>query len=497
MCSFSCERIFLGGYEPPGRLCSTAAAHIAFHERILQSTMAVSGAGRRLAAVATFLASSRQSAHAFTAIQPRSIGIVRPRTTSLRPINALSLPISYSVSLPSPSNPLISAGDDMGNAAAVLTCATIAQFLGKSTSIGRLLGPPVTAMALTFLLASIGIMPPGGSAGATALQGITLSLATPLLLLGADIKLARKSCGPLLVSFVLASLATVLACTAALTIGPTKSMLTSALGADGIKVAAALMAKNIGGGINYFAVAAALGMGPNAVAAGICVDNIFALLYFPATSALGSGRPDVTIGFDDEEKMEKGADEFTVEKVSILLSLATFVAWIGRLIGGKPNALPVSTLLTVLGTTIMSTLIEPLRPAGEILGTVLLYIFFATAGAGGLSIADSVRAAFIPIGCFLTILYSVHGAILAGIRRLVLWNRRRSRSNDDRGTDEGFVAPQRLLVASSAAIGGPATAAALAKASGWRSLVTPSLLVGNLGYAIATFAAIAFHSLMV
>ena len=36
-------------------------------------------------------------------------------------------------------------------------------------------------------IATIGIMPPGGSAGATALQGITLSLATPLLLLGADI----------------------------------------------------------------------------------------------------------------------------------------------------------------------------------------------------------------------------------------------------------------------------------------------------------------------
>ena len=328
---------------------------------------------------------------------------------------------------------------------------------------------------------------------------MTLGLATPLLLLGADVKSARKSCGPLLISFVLASVATILACTAALTIGPTKSMLISALGADGIKVAAALMAKNIGGGINYFAVAAALGMGPNAVAAGICVDNIFALLYFPATSALGSGRPDVTKQADSQEGIEKDSDsrDFTVEKVSILLSLSTLAAWIGRLIGGKPNALPVSTLLTVLGTTVFpSKAIAPLRPTGEILGTALLYIFFATAGTGGLSIADSVRAAFIPIGLFLTILYSVHGAILASIRRLVLWNRRRDRSNDKVKSDEGFVAPQRLLVASSAAIGGPATAAALAKASGWPSLVTPSLLVGNLGYAIATFAAIAFYRVM-
>ena len=144
-----------------------------------------------------------------------------------------------------------------------------------------------------------------------------------------------------------------------------------------------------------------------------------------------------------------------------------------------------------------SKAITPLRPTGEILGTALLYIFFATAGTGGLSIADSVRAAFLPIGMFLTILYSVHGATLAGMRRFVLWNRRRRSGSTDEGkSDEGFVAPQRLLVASSAAIGGPATAAALAKASGWPSLVTPSLLVGNLGYAIATFAAIAFYRVM-
>ena len=43
------------------------------------------------------------------------------------------------------------------------------------------------------------------------------------------------------------------------------------------------------------------------------------------------------------------------------------------------------------------------------------------------------------------------------------------------------------------AIAGSATAAALAQANGWNSLVGPSLLVGNLGYAIATFMGIAFY----
>ena len=61
-------------------------------------------------------------------------------------------------------------------------------------------------------------------------------------------------------------------------------------------------------------------------------------------------------------------------------------------------------------------------------------------------------------------------------------------------SSESALLPQRLLVASSAAIGGPAMAAALAKANKWNSLVAPSLIVGNLGYAMATFCGIAFHA---
>ena len=52
----------------------------------------------------------------------------------------------------------------------------------------------------------------------------------------------------------------------------------------------------------------------------------------------------------------------------------------------------------------------------------------------------------------------------------------------------------RLLVSSSAAIGGPATAVALATEAQWKSLMVPSLIIGNIGYAIATFCGLVFHS---
>lgn len=68
-----------------------------------------------------------------------------------------------------------------------------------------------------------------------------------------------------------------------------------------------------------------------------------------------------------------------------------------------------------------------------------------------MSIADSVRSAFLPLGIFLSLLYGVHGTLLFLVRSIVLTRRKKGGVNAD---NEGAVLPQRLLVASSAAIGG-------------------------------------------
>ena len=49
-----------------------------------------------------------------------------------------------------------------------------------------------------------------------------------------------------------------------------------------------------------------------------------------------------------------------------------------------------------------------------------------------------------------------------------------------------------LCVASNAAVGGPATAAALAAGKGWDGAVGPGVAVGTVGYAVATFLGLAF-----
>jgi uncharacterized membrane protein len=442
---------------------------------------------------------------------------------------------------PSPS--LISSSNDWGNIAVLSFTASSAQLLGKKTLLGKLLGAPVTAMAVAFVLSSVGVMPsqlstsaaewmtilpPGGSPSSAFLQTISLTLATPLLLLGTSLRgSALRQCGSLLGSFLIASFGTLAGAMIACLISTIpRALLASVPNHDGLKIAAALLAKNIGGGINYMAVCSCLNACPEGIAAGLCVDNVMALVYFPLVSLLASKYKDVVdeddIGIsitakekeDGLDRESGGSSELSpVESLSHAFTLAAVLTAAGQFINSKLHyvtssplnlSLPITTLLTVIFSTyyppnlFLSPTFErkgsgdakrnSIAKAGETLGTSLLYLFFATAGAPGWRLKESIQQSFPSIASFLIILYSVHGATLFSLKKLV----ELTKMDKSRYWKKVF-APQRLLTGSSAAIGGPATAAALAQSSQWDSLLTPSLIVGNVGYAIATFIGLLFY----
>jgi hypothetical protein len=188
-----------------------------------------------------------------------------------------------------------------------------------------------------------------------------------------------------------------------------------------------------------------------------------------------------------------------VQQITSVISLSALLLWLGERLGGVDASLPCCTLLTVLLANMANRWIQPLRNTAEILGTTCLYWFFATAGAPGLAVAESVQASLLPLGLYLMALYGIHAICLYLSYQFIVvrQGRRKVRETPDGDFDgwRGFAAPQRLLVASSA-IGGPATAVALAQTHGWTQLQVPSILVGNLGYAIATFCGLAFHQLL-
>ena len=105
-----------------------------------------------------------------------------------------------------------------------------------------------------------------------------------------------------------------------------------------------------------------------------------------------------------------------------------------------------------------------------------MYIFFVAIGAG--ANLGEVLGAALPIIAFIVVMVLVHLCLLVLIGKFMKLD----------------IA--EVLIASNACILGPAPAAALAASKGWQPLVAPGILVGMLGYAIATFIGVALTTLL-
>ena len=413
-------------------------------------------------------------------------------TLSLQPPIAFTIITHHRCSPPTLSVLPASIATDPWTVFAILATAAATGQRAAETPIGKRLSGPICAMAITFGLAAFNVLPASTATVASA-QGLAVRLATPLLLYEANLRSIGRRASRMLPAFFAGSVGTSLGALAAVAIlgGP----LAAVYGDDGYKVAAALAAKNIGGGLNFVAVAAALGLSAGPFATALAMDNIMALVYFPACAWLGRDKADPKAETAKDSNADAEQDDASSAVVSspeqsaaLAIALCAVAAsqWLAlRFLPGFD--LPIATILVVALATAMPRAIGRYSKAGSQLGTTSIFLFFATAGwtGGALGSAALLQGGPLLLG-FLGILYAVHLTISLGLGAILrkafptagkrLWN------------------IPTLLVASNANIGGPATASALAVGNGWPSLVTPSLLVGNLGYALATPLAIVLHA---
>lgn len=246
------------------------------------------------------------------------------------------------------------------------------------------------------------------------------------------------------------------------------------------------------------AVADTLNIDGGVVSAVIAADNVVVALYFaflfylaiPGTNDDSSdtelkpnlGRYDGTLPLSEEIALpnEKNAQSITTSTIAYSMATASCLVTVGTMLTQAMcptlSSLVLTSLLTVASATIFPNWFQRLRSSGTAVGILFLQLFFAASGAAG-SLVLVLRQAPSLIA-FSALQLAIHFMVLVGLGKLFRMN-----SNE-------------LLLASNANVGGPTTAAAMAQAKEWQRLVLPALLVGVLGYAMATAVALSLGPML-
>jgi len=344
------------------------------------------------------------------------------------------------------------------------------------------------------LLSNAGLIAHGAPELAQTFRAL-VPVAVPLLLLAADLRRILRDTGRLLAAFLLGA-----ACTAAGTLLAAFLLpLGGALGDGGWRVGAALLARHIGGAVNYVAVAGALDVPAGLFGAGLAADDLILTCYFAAIYALarrippdddggGGGGGDGAAAEETDKQQRQQAPKgaaassapgprptIAVYEGTVALALSVLICHLGTqlsaALGAPSQALTAITALSVAAATCAPRALAPLAASGEGLAAVIMQTFFAAVGASA-DVGLVVRSA--------PVLFAFSAVALAGHLGLLLVV----------GRALGF-SRRELLLASNANIGGPTTVAGMAAAKGWRSSLVPAVLVSTLGYALGSIVGLA------
>ncbi len=374
---------------------------------------------------------------------------------------------------------LIAANDIFSLGAILIGLAWVGFYVDRHP-IGRKTSGVIWVLGCAMLLSNFNVIP-FQALTYDFVGGSLVPLAVPLLLFKADLRRIFRDSGMVMVTFLIASMATVA--------GAVLGYYLLDLGEIGHKVAGVYTGGYIGGAVNFLAVSEAVQMTETEFSVSISASSVVSMIALMMLIAIPSVRwlvDKVPSSFLDELSEQEKSDLANTAAPRLLLTHVTGAVALSFIICAAAqmmsNALGMSnynilfiTLITLVVANLMPKLMDSLEGEFE-LGMLFMYIFFAAVGAGT-NATEFIGSAFILFVYGMTIIL-VHLILVLLIARLMK------------------VDLAEAVVASGAALVGPTVTAAIAISRGWRTLVTPAIMCGIFGYAIATFIGVALSKLL-
>jgi uncharacterized membrane protein len=352
-------------------------------------------------------------------------------------------------------------------------------FLIDTKPIGKKTSGVIWALGVSMLLSNTGIIP-FSSPAYDFVGGSLVPLAIPLLLLKGDLRRIFRESGGVMISFCIASMATVA--------GAVIGFYLMDLGEIGPKVAGVYTGGWIGGAVNFLAVSQAVEMTPQEFSVAISASSVVSMSALMLLIAIPSiGLIKRLIPTDTDSTTEGGLIEPGEEKLPALrlthISGALALSFIICALAQAMAEWLQLTQYTILFITVLTIVVANTFPRqmaaleGDFeLGMLLMYLFFVAVGAGTDAVSFIATASHLFVYGMLIII--VHLAlVLLGARVMK-------------------IDLAEAVVASSAALVGPAVTAAIATSKGWKHLVTPGIMCGVFGYVIGTFIGVTVTALL-
>ncbi len=356
----------------------------------------------------------------------------------------------------------------------ILCLLVILSIYAGQTRYGKKLGAALIVIVLTAILANLGWIP-SASDSIPLYDGIFTYLA-PIsifyLLLGVNLTSIKKAGAPMIVLFLLGSLATTLGVLAAwYVLSPER-----VFGPDGDTLAGMLTGTYTGGSVNFNAIALEYDFQKKGMlyAGTIAVDNVVTTLWIIVTLSI----PAVMLRFWQDKKLgvrKSSAASAEKDKISMhslmwLMFLGVAAYFISEYLSLLFPQIPSILTISTIGIALAQFPFVSRLQGSHTLGLYLIYLFLAVIGAYcDLSAVVELQEVGITIFLFASLAVLIHGILLILLGGLIYrdWD--------------------MIAIVSQANIGGGTTAIALAETFHRNELILPAILVGTLGNALGTY----------